>query len=644
MVLGLIIFILPGILRVSYLISSGDPSLLAGPRNPMAHAIVLGVATLPQDLAIALEVMLLPSALGTLAAAHPWVVALIGAVVAGVGCLYLIADHILVLKCRFRLRHCFAPHVFHLSNYTKSAAALGVKRWPLVLVPVLAAACCFSGMLAVTGPAGSSQLTLLLGLGSLASFGAALYAERCLPAKTAWIINNILYSEQCELVREWWTQFKSVWEEPVAGKDFAEQEQYVQTKPGYPLCRETRAYTGERQFDLTLAGTERPHVLLLFMESFRAANIGVIGGDTPASPEFDRLSKEGVLFTNFYCNGIQTSRAVTASLFGILPRHTFAPEQSDLQHLPRLRGLPQLFSELGYIKGFLHNGDLQYENQGEFFSNTGFEELVGMSDLQRLYPEATNLSGWGLPDEFLMRHYVDWLARHDTAGHPSFATMFTISNHHPFTIPEGFNTPAFECGGDPQKDAFLRSFYYSDWCLGLLFRLLRERGLYDKLVVGILGDTGQPMGEHYSNYSQQSYLFEESIHIPLLLLAPGRLRRPAVIRDPGSQVDLLPTFIDLFDQRFLHHAFGSSLLRHHPGRKVFFNNPYALRTRGERQGRWKYLHEQFGDESFLFDLESDPGETTNLADAEPKRTAEMRDDTIRIHRIFTSLYSRDRFC
>jgi arylsulfatase A-like enzyme len=642
--LGLILLVVPGVLRAQYVMRPATAPLLPGVSNGIARALAVGLFMLPQDLAVALQVVLLPSALATLTGVGAWAVALSGALLSGAVCLYLMADHVLLVSMSFRLRHYFASHVLQLSNYAKSAQTLGVKPARLVVIPLVVMALSFLLMLAMCARDGRPELTPGLVLAAIGVFGAALAITRCMPPRTTFLVNNIIFSEQCELAREWWGGYQPPREALVPGRDFALQEKCVISSPAYPLSRQTDAYTGDRHFELTLADGSRPHVLLLFMESLRAANIGVMGRDIPASPEFDRLSREGVLFNNFYCNGVQTTRAVTSSLFGILPRFTFAPEQSDIKHLPKLRGLPQLFEELGYHNACLHNGDLNFENQDKFFRRTGYRELVGMPEMERHYPEADNLGGWGIPDEFLMRYYTDWLADHDRAGRKTFATVFTISNHHPFTIPKGFDAPAFDCPGNKQKECFLRSYYYSDWCLGVLIRLLLERSLYDNMVLFILGDTGQPMAEHEGNYVEQSYLFEENIHIPLLILAPGRLRRPVTVWDPGSQVDLLPTFIDLFGRPFRHHAFGSSLLRSLPDRKVFFNNPYHYRTIGQRHGQWKCLHEHLGNQSYLFDLEADPDETTNLADSFPEKVAAMHQETDRINRTFSHLYWRKRFC
>ena len=226
------------------------------------------------------------------------------------------------------------------------------------------------------------------------------------------------------------------------------RERFLATDPSRPLLRLTQGYSGARRFNLDLRG-ERPHVVLLFLESFCASGVGVLGGVAGASPEFDRLSREGVLFRSFYGNGVQTARALVAGLFGIPPRFTERPVQADPRGCPRLIGLPQFFAELGYHTAYLHNGSLAFEQADVFCRAHGFRELCGQDDLQARFAEAKIVGGWGVPDEFLMRHCADRLAEQERRGQPTFATLFTMTNHHPFEHPAGFQTPAFHFPGNP---------------------------------------------------------------------------------------------------------------------------------------------------------------------------------------------------
>ncbi len=87
--------------------------------------------------------------------------------------------------------------------------------------------------------------------------------------------------------------------------------------------------------------------------------MGVLGGEYPASPEFDRLSKEGILFSKFYATGVQTTRAVISSLYGVMPRFSAAAVQSDQPDI-KLQGLPEIMSARGYTNAYFHNGSLAF--------------------------------------------------------------------------------------------------------------------------------------------------------------------------------------------------------------------------------------------------------------------------------------------
>ncbi|HRI12849.1 MAG TPA: sulfatase-like hydrolase/transferase [Verrucomicrobiota bacterium] len=452
-----------------------------------------------------------------------------------------------------------------------------------------------------------------------------------------------------------WLQFQRLWlgmrPNSAAATDLAPaeflqrispRERYTLLDAARPLYRLTHGYQGPRRFELDLRG-ERPHFIVLFLESFCASTIGGLGNDVGASPEFDRIAREGVLFRNFYANGVQTARAVVAGLFGIPPRFSECPVQADPRGCPRLIGLPDLFLALGYHTAYLHNGSLAFEQADVFMRGHGFRELAGADDLMARFPEAKIEGGWGVPDEFLMRHCADWVARQENLRQPGFATLFTMTNHHPFEVPAGFATPAFHFPGNPEKEMFLRTFYYSDHCLGLLLRLLRERGLEQKCVFFILGDTAQPLGEHDS-WAVQTGLFEENLKIPLLIHAPGYLRAPAVIDEPASQVDLLPTCLDLFGEPFAHHAVGTSLIRPSGTRPVWFNTPFGPGCIGERRGSLKLIHESRTGTTRLFDLSADPAESNDLGPIIHPTTGEMKTDLLATHALLQELYRTDRFC
>ena len=269
-------------------------------------------------------------------------------------------------------------------------------------------------------------------------------------------------------------------------------ETFERIDPEYPLLKRTTGFEGPTHFDLRVDGGERPHVVVLFMESFSARDVGTLGAkhQTSPSPHFDRLSAEGVLFTNFYASGVQTTRAVIASLYGVPPRFSRRAIQSDVIDYP-LIGLPELFGGRGYRNAFFHNGSLSFERKEDFFPRHGIEEMYGQEDVARRHPDAPRTS-WGIHDEYLMEDIADWLTERDREGVPGFVTAFTVSNHHPWLVPDHFESNDFGIAGNEEYRQYLQSFSYSDYALGRFTELLKQRGLSEDVVLFVLADTPVP--------------------------------------------------------------------------------------------------------------------------------------------------------
>ncbi|MBI4326473.1 MAG: hypothetical protein HY674_14585 [Chloroflexi bacterium] len=121
------------------------------------------------------------------------------------------------------------------------------------------------------------------------------------------------------------------------------------------------------------------------------------------------------------------------------------------------------------------------------------------------------------------------------------------------------------------------------------------------------------------------------------------MKKPAVIDDLGSQVDLLPRIMDLFGRPFRQHSMGSSLMRKNSGRKVFFNNPYGTRTVGVRTGPYKALYEFAARQTFLFDLLRDPHGLHNIANDHQELADELKQKLVDTTSFVQELYDQDRF-
>ncbi len=328
-------------------------------------------------------------------------------------------------------------------------------------------------------------------------------------------------------------------------------------------------------------------------------------------------------------------------LFGVLPRFSEDAVQAD-ERPPRLVGLADIFKAGGYETAYIHNGELDFERMGSFFEEHRFDTVIGELDLLDVYPDAHRFS-WGVHDEHLMEYALDWLEARDEAGSSAFVTMFTISNHHPWELPSSWTPVDVSVSADETHGRFLRAMHYSDAALGAFVDGLRARGLAERTILFITADTSQAMGERDGSFALSRSLHEENLRIPLLILADGRLDSSRHIDSVGSQVDLLPTIMDVVHLSGRHHAVGHTLKRIVPDRRAYFSSPFALGYWGVRAGRWKYFQALRSHTHYLYDLVADPGETNNLADEQPALVARYELAVARMHRLFTALYGRDAF-
>ncbi len=312
--------------------------------------------------------------------------------------------------------------------------------------------------------------------------------------------------------------------------------------PGYPLMHE-RNFTGCQHPAAPFrglcagvpraAGKAKPNIVFILLESFRAQELGALGGTAGISPHFDALARQGILFRNFYGNGFQTRDGLVASYCSLYP-NTGEPMLGAYQKVKQ-RCLPEWLEGQGYRTVWIHNGDAEFDAQRDFLLRNGFQRVVDRWD----YPLGTPTAGWGATDEALMD-----LALKVMHGlpEPFFASIVSLTNHHPFEPPAGFAVH-----GKDEYGRFLDTMAYTDLALGRLFERVRAEPYFRNTVFFITADHGVPQPIATPVRTVQDDLVWRH-HIPLLIVA-GWLNGPALVDAPGSQVDLPPLAMDLLGGR-----------------------------------------------------------------------------------------------
>jgi arylsulfatase A-like enzyme len=191
-------------------------------------------------------------------------------------------------------------------------------------------------------------------------------------------------------------------------------------------------------------------------------------------------------------------------------------------------------------------------------------------------------------------------------------TYLPIAGHHPYESPER--------GPFDDRDEFGRyrnALHYADLALGDLRHGLESRGLDTSTLWVVYGDHGEAFGQHDGNFGHTFHVYDENVHVPLLVALPGALDGDIRRRAVASLIDTAPTLLDLLGVPALPAFQGRSLL-HADDRMALFYADYSRRLLGLRDGPFKSIYDVGSGRSQLFDLDRDPHERVDLTSLRPE--------------------------
>lgn len=289
------------------------------------------------------------------------------------------------------------------------------------------------------------------------------------------------------------------------------------------------------------------NIVLIIMESFSANYIGALGAENSLTPYFDRLADKGLLFTNFYANGHRTSRGLPALLMSYpdyLPGESFM--RSIAYRNKQFSSLADMLKKEGFYNYYVTGGRIGFDNQEGFMRKHGFDRLVGFTDFNIFTESEKKGLTWTVPDEVIFDHAHNTFMELSRKKQNFLGVVLTLSNHRPFMLPEHF----METAPDMSEEQLV--FMYSDWALGQFMAEAEKSEYFNNTIFVITADTGLP-GDFLEADGHRKF------HIPLLLYSPG-LIKPGINNTLGSQLDLMPTLLQLIELKAPFEGFGKSLL------------------------------------------------------------------------------------
>lgn len=344
--------------------------------------------------------------------------------------------------------------------------------------------------------------------------------------------------------------------------------------------RITELYPTHGTPTLQLLNTNRPNILVIIWESLYDHFLKSLGGKDNVMPNFDKITKEGVYFTNCWAGSFRTDRGIVCILSGYLG----LPTTSVVIHtkkLPAMPAFPRTIRDLaGYETMAVHGGELKIFHKADYYWAAGHDLLVEENNFQRDDADTR----WGVHDGKVYSWLIDDINKKTAAGKHWFTTFQTLSSHEPFKVP-------YNRIPDNKVD---NAFAYSDYVFGQFIEELKQLPAWKDLLIVVTGDHGLNVNEASAT--------DRNSHIPLLMLG-GAVRQPMTIDTLMNQTDIAATLLgqmglphedftfsrdvlaDTYTYPFAMHSFNNGFIfRDHTG-VTYYDNVSQKALEGENPQR-----------------------------------------------------------
>lgn len=377
------------------------------------------------------------------------------------------------------------------------------------------------------------------------------------------------------------------------------------------------AYAGcDKGCDGTATAPEGTPVILISIDTLRADHVPAYGYKGVETPALDALRQDGILYERAYAVTPLTFPSHSSLLTGVLPAQHGVRDnvgyRLDAAKIEKgeLPYLPEILKKAGYATGGAVSA---YVLQGKVGLKTGFDFYEDGIE----FVSATGLGGLQRPGNETLRLSRPWLE--SVKDKPFFFFFHIYEPHTPYTPPEPFASKYAS-----KYDGEIAS---ADQIVGDLIADLKRLDVYDKALIVVLSDHGEGLGDH-GEEEHGVFLYNESIHVPLLVKLPEAQKATCTTGRPVELLDVAPTVLGLLGMDVPEGMPGVSLLAENvPPRRIYSETFYPRLHFG-----WSELfslideknHYIDSPEPELYDLAKDPKEASNVLTQERRTFAEMR--------------------
>ncbi len=269
---------------------------------------------------------------------------------------------------------------------------------------------------------------------------------------------------------------------------------------------------------------EKPNIVLIILESFTAKIIEPLGGKNGVTPNLEQISKEGILFTNFYATGDRTDKGIPAILSGYpaQPTSSIVKFSGKTEKLPTLT---QKLQKIGYSTQWICGFDINFANLKSYLIHNKFDNIITIDD----FPKPEKNTKWGIHDHVVFNKLLEECKKSEA---PYFKVFMTLSSHEPFDVPM---ETVIE--GDDDETRFLNSAYYTDKYIGEFIDKMKKLPSWSNTIVIFVADHGS---RHPGNTKMH---LPQKFHIPMVWVGGALQMSDTLISKYSSQTDIATTIL-----------------------------------------------------------------------------------------------------
>lgn len=286
---------------------------------------------------------------------------------------------------------------------------------------------------------------------------------------------------------------------------------------------------------------KKSNVFIIILESFSKEYIGALNHRPQGfTPFLDSLMHESLTFTRAYANAKRSIEGIPAVVAGI-PNWMDEPYITSAYGSNQINSLPNLLKQEGYYSAFFHGGTNGTMGFDAFASLAGYDRYFGRTEYNN---DADFDKNWGIWDEEFLQYTIKTMSQQQQ---PFLATVFTLSSHHPYAVPDKYKGKF--------KEGFLPihiSVRYTDYALRRFFETAKKTSWFKNTLFVLVAD--------HTSISEDAYYTTKvgNNEIPIVFYA-GDQSLKAMDTTLIQQIDIMPSVLDYLNYPHPYYSFGNSV-------------------------------------------------------------------------------------